>query len=106
MIVLSYMIAGRVAGIALAVVVRESLSIRIYKKAAYQLKLTELLKRTIKVELIIMHLFFVITVLITPRYRYNHIPDGTFGSRQDDGSWSGLIGAVARKVRRQTVQDF
>ncbi|XP_063885582.1 uncharacterized protein LOC135113885 [Scylla paramamosain] len=33
------------------------------------------------------------------KYRYEHIPDGTFGSKQDDGSWTGMIGAVFRKAR-------
>ncbi|XP_050714154.1 probable glutamate receptor [Eriocheir sinensis] len=40
------------------------------------------------------------------KYRYNHIPDGTFGSRQDDGSWSGLIGAVARKEADFSLGPF
>ncbi|XP_042233709.1 uncharacterized protein LOC121873896 [Homarus americanus] len=30
-------------------------------------------------------------------YKYVHPADGTFGSKQDDGSWSGMVGMVSRE---------
>ena len=36
------------------------------------------------------------------RYRYVVSPDGTFGTRLPDGSWTGLMGMVVREVSNTT----
>ncbi|XP_071513798.1 probable glutamate receptor [Panulirus ornatus] len=52
------------------------------------------------------------------RYRYVHPSDGAFGTQQEDGTWSGMVGMVSRKeadfsifpftlsARRSEVVDF
>ncbi|KAK3875504.1 hypothetical protein Pcinc_019623 [Petrolisthes cinctipes] len=40
------------------------------------------------------------------RYRYVHANDGTFGSKQQDGSFSGLVGLVAREEADFAIGPF